>query len=90
MELIMKTDRLVAVIMTLLERDSVCAAELAERFEVSLRTVYRDIDTLSRAGVPVTTSPGPGGACKGNRRAGARTTCPRYAACPTTTLVGPR
>jgi predicted DNA-binding transcriptional regulator YafY len=57
----MKTDRLVAIIMTLLSREAISAAELAEMFEVSLRTIYRDIDALGRAGVPVSTAPGPGG-----------------------------
>jgi predicted DNA-binding transcriptional regulator YafY len=44
-----------------LERQSITAPELARLLEVSVRTVYRDIETLSLAGVPVYTSAGKGG-----------------------------
>ena len=37
------------------------APQLAEHFEVSVRTIYRDIDALSAAGVPVYSTPGKGG-----------------------------
>ena len=39
---------MIAIIMVLMERDMIGAAELAEMFEVSLRTIYRDIDTNIR------------------------------------------
>ena len=39
----MKTDRLVSIIMILLEKERVSAQELADMFEVSLRTIYRDM-----------------------------------------------
>ncbi|MNH86233.1 HTH domain protein [compost metagenome] len=49
----MKIDRLLAITVLLLNRGRVSAAELAERFEVSTKTIYRDMDTLSQAGIPV-------------------------------------
>ena len=45
----------------LLEKKKVTAPELAERFEVSVRTIYRDIDALSSAGIPVYCTQGKGG-----------------------------
>lgn len=57
----MQTQRLFEIIYILMERKRVTAAELAARFEVSSRTVYRDIDTLSAAGIPIYASKGRGG-----------------------------
>ena len=57
----MQIDRLFYIIYTLLEKKMVTAGELAAHFEVSTRTIYRDIDTLSLAGIPVYTSKGNGG-----------------------------
>ena len=57
----MKMDRLVAIVMLLLERRRVNAKSLAGMFEVSLRTIYRDLETINRAGVPIVSSPGNGG-----------------------------
>lgn len=51
----MKMDRLIALIMILREHEQISARELAERLEVSRRTIYRDIDTLNRAGLPIYT-----------------------------------
>ena len=57
----MKTDRLVSIIMMLLDNERVSAQELADRFEVSPRTIYRDIETINMAGIPVRSTPGVGG-----------------------------
>lgn len=46
-------NRLLGIMYTLLSKESVTAAVLAERFEVSVRTIYRDIEVLSQAGIPV-------------------------------------
>ena len=57
----MKINRLLEIVTILLNRETVTAKELADRFVVSTRTVYRDIDALSSAGVPVYTNKGNGG-----------------------------
>lgn len=57
----MKIDRLIGIIFLLLQRDTVTAPELAARFEVSRRTISRDVDALGRAGIPVVTRQGSGG-----------------------------
>ena len=49
----MKIDRLLAITMYLLNRETVSAAALAERFEVSKRTIQRDIEVLNQAGIPI-------------------------------------
>ncbi|GAB6929133.1 YafY family protein [Paenibacillus sp. JCM 10914] len=49
----MKIDRLLAITVLLLNRGRLSANELAERFEVSSKTIYRDMDTLSQAGIPI-------------------------------------
>lgn len=57
----MKIDRLLEIIIILLNKGSITAKELADRFSVSTRTIYRDVDVLSTAGVPVFTNKGNGG-----------------------------
>lgn len=60
----MKIDRLLATTVLLLNRRKATARELADRFEVSIRTVYRDIETLNSAGIPVVSYQGyEGGFC---------------------------
>lgn len=57
----MKIDRLIGITMYLLNRNVVSAKELAERFEVSVRTIVRDVDALSIAGIPISSSTGASG-----------------------------
>ena len=57
----MKIDRLIGILAVLLQQDKVTAPELAERFEVSRRTINRDIDDLCRAGIPIASMQGAGG-----------------------------
>ena len=52
-ELAMQESRLFKIVYHLLEKGQATAPELAEKFEVSVRTIYRDIDALSGAGIPV-------------------------------------
>lgn len=54
----MKIDRLISIIMILLEKKRIGAQELADLFEISKRTIYRDIDTICMAGIPVVSTPG--------------------------------
>ena len=57
----MKTERLVGITMCLLARKRVSAQALAAQFEVSLRTIYRDMEAIGMAGIPVRAVPGVGG-----------------------------
>lgn len=57
----MKIDRLLGIITVLLQNNKATAPELAEKFEVSRRTILRDIDDICKAGIPVVTSQGGGG-----------------------------
>ena len=54
-------NRLLGTIYILMNRGSVTAAELAEHYEVSVRTIYRDVEALSMAGIPVYTRKGKNG-----------------------------
>ena len=57
----MKVDRLVGIIMTLLDKKRIGAQELADLFEVSPRTIYRDIEAINMAGIPIRSISGVGG-----------------------------
>lgn len=57
----MRTDRLVAVLLLLQQREQVTAAQVARELEVSERTARRDLDALAMAGVPVYSTQGRGG-----------------------------
>lgn len=57
----MKIDRLVSIIMILLDKERISAQALADMFEVSLRTIYRDIDAINMAGIPIRSTSGVGG-----------------------------
>lgn len=54
----MKIDRLISIVMILLEYKKISATKLAEMFEVTPRTIYRDIETLNQAGIPIISYPG--------------------------------
>lgn len=54
----MKIERLIGIIMLLLQRELVSASEMATMFEVSKRTIFRDIDTLAMANIPIYTIAG--------------------------------
>jgi predicted DNA-binding transcriptional regulator YafY len=60
-DFIVKIDRLVSIIITLLDKKRINAKKLADMYEVSLRTIYRDIDTINMAGIPIRAIPGAGG-----------------------------
>ncbi|MCI8465442.1 MAG: YafY family transcriptional regulator [Lachnospiraceae bacterium] len=57
----MQESRLFKIMYYLLDKGQATASELAEKFEVSVRTIYRDIDSLSGAGIPVYTETGRNG-----------------------------
>lgn len=57
----MQIERLVQMVFYIVNREHVTAKELADHFSVSTRTIYRDINTLTLAGIPVTSSKGTGG-----------------------------
>lgn len=57
----MQINRLFEIIYLLLQKDKITATELANKFEVSSRTIYRDIETLSSAGIPIYMTKGKGG-----------------------------
>lgn len=57
----MQTTRLFEILYILLNKEHITAKELAARFEVSTRTIYRDIDAIGMAGVPIYTEKGKGG-----------------------------
>ncbi|MEZ4496090.1 MAG: HTH domain-containing protein [Thermomicrobiales bacterium] len=57
----MRASRLLSMLMLLQIRGRVTALELSRELEVSIRTIYRDIDSLSAAGVPIYSERGPAG-----------------------------
>lgn len=57
----MKIDRQIGILSILLQKEKVTAAELAEKFEVSTRTIARDIDDICAAGIPIVSERGQGG-----------------------------
>jgi predicted DNA-binding transcriptional regulator YafY len=59
-----RAGRLVQLLLLLQVHGKLTARQLAERLEVSVRTVYRDLEALSGAGIPVLAEPGPQGGCR--------------------------
>lgn len=57
----MRVDRLLSILLIISDKGLVTGNELAEHFEVSLRTIYRDIDKICEAGVPIASTGGKGG-----------------------------
>lgn len=57
----MKIDRLIGILAALQQQGSVTAPYLAAKFEVSTRTIYRDVEAICRAGIPLVTVQGKGG-----------------------------
>ena len=57
----MKIDRLIGILAILLQQDKVTAPYLAEKFEVSRRTINRDIEAICKAGIPLVTTQGQNG-----------------------------
>ncbi|MBE5991636.1 MAG: YafY family transcriptional regulator [Paenibacillaceae bacterium] len=57
----MKIDRLIGIISILLQKEKVTAPYLAEKFEVSRRTINRDVENLCKAGIPIVTEQGKNG-----------------------------
>lgn len=57
----MRIDRLIGILSILLQKEKITAPELAEHFEVSRRTINRDIEELCKAGIPIVTWQGQGG-----------------------------
>src|SRR5437660_1557746 len=60
----MRADRLLSLMFLLQARGRMTAGDLAEALGVSVRTVYRDLDALDAAGIPVRTESGTGGGCE--------------------------
>jgi predicted DNA-binding transcriptional regulator YafY len=59
-----RAGRLVQLLLLLQVHGKLTATELADRLEVSVRTIYRDMEALSGAGIPVLAEPGPHGGCR--------------------------
>lgn len=57
----MKIDRLIGILTILLQKEKTTIPQLAQRFEVSSRTIQRDIDTICQAGIPIVSMQGYGG-----------------------------
>ena len=57
----MKIDRIISIILTLLQEDRVSSKKLAETYEVSQRTIFRDLETINSAGVPIVSFTGVNG-----------------------------
>ena len=57
----MKINRILSIVVLMLQNEMISAPELAKIFGVATRTIHRDVETISRAGIPLVTSTGPNG-----------------------------
>lgn len=57
----MKTDRLMSILLMISNKELITAKKLSEYFEVSIRTIYRDIESLCSAGIPIASKGGVNG-----------------------------
>lgn len=57
----MRVNRLLSILLIISNKGIVTGQELADHFEVSLRTIYRDIDKICEAGIPIASNGGKGG-----------------------------
>jgi predicted DNA-binding transcriptional regulator YafY len=57
----MKIEQLLAIVILLLNKERIPAKDLAQRFGVSVRTIYRDLETINLAGIPIVSYPGSNG-----------------------------
>jgi predicted DNA-binding transcriptional regulator YafY len=57
----MRLDRLLSIVITLLNKDKISAKELSAKYETSIRTIYRDIEAIDQAGIPIVAYPGNSG-----------------------------
>lgn len=57
----MKIDRLLGILSILASVEKITVQDLADRFEVSKRTIFRDLNALACAGIPILSYPGAGG-----------------------------
>lgn len=51
----MRMERMLAIVLLLITKRRIQAKDLAELFEVSIRTIYRDVEAINQAGVPIIT-----------------------------------
>jgi predicted DNA-binding transcriptional regulator YafY len=58
---LMRVNRLISILLLIESKGIIKARDIASKLEISLRTVYRDIDSLCEAGIPLATTPGPNG-----------------------------
>ncbi|MBR4866450.1 MAG: HTH domain-containing protein [Clostridia bacterium] len=63
----MKTERMIGILALLQTHGRLTCSYLAKKFEVSVRTIRRDIEDISKAGIPLVTTQGNGGGVAGYR-----------------------
>jgi predicted DNA-binding transcriptional regulator YafY len=71
----MRLDRLLSIVLALQSSDRVTAPRLASRFGVTVRTIYRGLEAIQAAGVPIVAFPGNSGATGSSRTTGWTVSC---------------